>query len=154
MFKKIVVALDGSECSGQALDVALKLAKSEGAQLSVCSVVDPVMVAGTAPAAPSMDIVYRDMEADAQLLVSDAVTKAQQSGLTASGQCRSGVPAFQILSFAKEAGADAIVMGTHGRGGLKRLMMGSVAETVLRESPVPVVIVREQQPAKAHAVHT
>jgi nucleotide-binding universal stress UspA family protein len=153
MFKNIVVALDGSECSGQALEVALNLAKSEGARLGVCSVVDPVMIAGTAPAAPAMEIVYRDMEADAQLLVSDAVSKAQQRGLTASGETRSGVAAFQILSFAKEAGADAIVMGTHGRGGLRRLVMGSVAETVLRESPVPVVIVREQQHTKAHAAH-
>lgn len=152
MFKKILVALDGSQCSDQALEVALKLAQGEGAELTVFSVVDPVMISGTSPAA-GMDAVIRDMEASAQILVADTVTKAQRAGLTCSGQIRSGLPSFQILSFAKESGADAIVMGTHGRGGFKRLLMGSVAEAVLRESPVPVVIVHEQERVKAAAVH-
>lgn len=153
MFSKIVVALDGSQCSEQALEVALKLAESEGAQLAVCSVVDPVMIVGTAPQAPAMGQVIQDMEADARRLVADAVAKAQQAGLTASGETRCGVPAHQILTFAKQSGADAIVMGTHGRGGLKRLLMGSVAETVLHESPVPVVVVHEQKHVKAQPVH-
>jgi nucleotide-binding universal stress UspA family protein len=55
------------------------------------------------------------------------------------------VAAFEILEYAEQFGANAIVMGTHGRGGLRRLFMGSVAETVLREATVPVIVVRERE---------
>lgn len=151
MFKKIAVALDGSACAEQALEVAVRLAETERAELGICSVVDPIMIAGTAPPSPAMDLVLGDMERSAEQLVSTGVGKAHKKGLLATGRMRRGVAAFEILKYAKEFGADAIVIGTHGRGGLKRLLMGSVAETVLREAPVPVVIVRERERIPAHS---
>lgn len=144
MFKKIAVALDGSDCAEQAFEVALKLAETEHAELGICSVVDPITVAGTAPPSPAMDIVIGDMERGARELVQHAVQKAQKIGLAASGEMLCGVPTFQILNYTQQFGADAIVMGTHGRAGLKRLLMGSVAETVLREATVPVIIMHER----------
>ncbi|MBV8198541.1 MAG: universal stress protein [Candidatus Eremiobacteraeota bacterium] len=151
MFKRITVALDGSECAEQALQVALKLAETEQAELAICSVVDPIMIAGTAPPSPGMELVIREMETTAALLVAGAVEAARKASLVAIGETRAGVAAFEILKYAKEVGADAIVMGTHGRGGIRRFFMGSVAETVLRESPVPVIIVRERQRVAVHA---
>jgi nucleotide-binding universal stress UspA family protein len=145
MFKKIAVALDGSRCAEEALEVAFKLAQTEGAELGVCSVVDPIMIVGTAPLSPAMDIVIGDMERSSRGLVMRAVEKAHTQGLLASGEMRRGVAAFEILKYAQQFGADAVVMGTHGRGGLSRFFMGSVAETVLRESPVPVIVVRERE---------
>ena len=144
MFKKIAVALDGSACSQQALEVAIGLAQAEGAALSVCSVVDPIVVAGTAPPSPAMDIVMSDLESAGRRLVAAAVREGQLHGVPASGETRRGVPAFEILDFLRRSGADAVVMGTHGRSGFRHLLMGSVAEAVLRESAIPVIVVRER----------
>ncbi len=151
MFKKIAVALDGSHCAEQALEVALKLAESERAELGICSIVDPIVIVGTTPPSPALDMLIGDAERAAKRLVTKAVGKAEEQGLRASGEMRHGMPASEIIEYAKAFGADAIVMGTHGRGGLKRLLMGSVAEAALRESAVPVIVVRdrEQVPARA-----
>ncbi len=145
MFKKVVVALDGSRCGEEALEIALKLARTEGAALAICSVIDPIMIAGTAPPSPAMDIAIGDMERFAKQLVAGAIEKARERGVVASGETRCGAPAFEIVAYAESEGADAIVMGTHGRGGLQHFLMGSVAETVLREAKVPVIVVRERE---------
>lgn len=150
MFKKIVVALDGSDAAHEALNVALRLASTEDAEIGLCSVVDPIVVAGSSPPSPAMDVAIREMEVDARRLVSDAIERAGREGIRATGQTRSGVPAYEVLRYAERVGADLIVMGTHGRRGFQRFFMGSVAEIVLRESPVPVLIVRQALPhAKA-----
>jgi nucleotide-binding universal stress UspA family protein len=148
MFKRIAVALDGSDCAADALSVALQLAQSERAELGICSVVDPIVAGGTAPPTPAMDLVVRDLETEARRLVTDAVERAHRLGVAASGQARSGVPAFEILKYAERFNADLIVMGTHGRKGIGHLLMGSVAELVLRESPLPVLVVRGKRPAR------
>jgi nucleotide-binding universal stress UspA family protein len=151
MFKKIVVALDGSQCAEQAFEVALKLAETERAELGVCSVVDPVMVVGTTPPSPALDLMIGDLERSTKKRITSAVGKAHAKGLVASGEIRRGLPSSEILKYAENFGADAIVMGTHGRGGVKRLLMGSVAEAALREAPVPVIIVRESDRTPRHA---
>ncbi|MBV9332790.1 MAG: universal stress protein [Candidatus Eremiobacteraeota bacterium] len=141
MFKKIAVALDGSESAQQAARVALELAESKSAELGFCSVVDPVLAVGTSPVSPAMDLVVRDMEREARGIVAGAVESAHRQGILASGETRCGVAAFAFLKYAESFGADLIVMGTHGRRGFAHLLMGSVAEVVLRESRVPVLIV-------------
>ena len=150
MFKKIAVALDSSDAAEEAFNIALQLARAEHAELGVCSVVDPITIAGTSPPSTAMDTIIRDMEIEARRLVTQAIERAHDSGVTASGQVRCGVPAFEVLGYAARFGADLIVMGTHGRRGLKRFLLGSVAEVVLRESKIPVLIVRAQA-AKANA---
>jgi nucleotide-binding universal stress UspA family protein len=142
MFNKIAIALDGSECAQRAFDVALQLAASHHAEIGICSVVDPIVITGTAPPSPAMDLMIRDKEIEARRIVTHAVESAQRLGITASGQTRSGVAAFQFLNYAESIGADLILMGTHGRRGFAHFLMGSVAEVVLRESKVPVLIVR------------
>jgi len=142
MFKRIVVALDRSEAAGEAFAVALALAQAERAELGICSVVDPVMISGTAPPSPAMDIVIRDMEVDARRIVSEAIDRARRAGVVVAGETRNGAPAFEVLGYAKRFKADLIVMGTHGRRGLQHFFLGSVAEMVLREAAIPVLIVR------------
>lgn len=142
MFKRIAVALDGSESARQAFGVALALAQSERAELGVCSVVDPIALSGTAPPSPAMNMLICDMEIEARRIVTEAIESAQKAGVTATGQTRSGAPAFEFLSYVDRFGADIIVMGTHGRRGFAHFLMGSVAEVVLRESKVPVLVVR------------
>jgi nucleotide-binding universal stress UspA family protein len=82
------------------------------------------------------------MEIDARHVVTRAVERAHLEGITATGQARSGVPAYELLGYAERFGADLIVIGTHGRRGLKRFLLGSVAEVVLRQSKIPVLVVR------------
>jgi nucleotide-binding universal stress UspA family protein len=149
MFTKIVVPLDGSQCAAEALDVALTLAHGRGARLAILAVVDPIVFTGSMPPSPYLDIVLADRETEARQLVDAARGKAKLDGLASTGEVRLGVPYDEILTFARRENADAIVMGTHGRTGLKRFLMGSVAERVLRTAPCPVVIVHEHSKAKA-----
>lgn len=143
MFKKIAVALDGSKCAEEVLDVALELAKNESAELAICSIVDPLVITGTTPPGPAVDRLLATRELELRRLVDAAVQKARHAGITADGETRYGVPLEEILRFTKRRGADAIVMGTHGRSGLKRLILGSVAESILHRAPCPVIVVRE-----------
>jgi nucleotide-binding universal stress UspA family protein len=151
MFNKIVVPLDGSKCAGEALEVALSLAKNDSAEIAVCSIVDPIVVFGTAPPSRAADLLLADREIESRRLVDMAIAKARLAGVKASGQMHLGVPYDEILRFAKAQKADAIVMGTHGRGGLKRLFLGSVAESVLHGAACPVIVVHESSPKAVHA---
>ena len=144
MFKKIVVPLDGSTCADEAFDVALKLGKSESAGLAICSIVDPLVIVGTNPPSATADQLLTDRENESRHVVEAAVEKAHLAGVQAQGEMHLGLPYDEILRFAKREGADAIVMGTHGRTGLKRLFLGSVAESVLHGASCPVIVVRER----------
>ena len=143
MFKRVVVPLDGSECADKAFGVAVDLAKLHGSQIAACSIVDPVLVVGSTPPSPAMDVVLTDMQNEAHRRIDDAVERAREAGVAARGEVITGVAFERILDFAKRNAADVIVMGTHGREGLPRFFMGSVAEMVLRKSSCPVLIVRE-----------
>jgi nucleotide-binding universal stress UspA family protein len=144
MFKRILVPLVGSACAQQALEIAMSLAKAEHAELEICSVVDPIVVCGTMPPSPGLDLLLRDLEIEARRLVTTAVQGAHVAGIEASGETIMGAPFDKILEVANQVKADAIVMGTHGRTGLRRLFLGSVAESVLRAAPCPVIVVREK----------
>lgn len=143
MFDKIAVPIDGSHCADQALNLAIELARTRGGELAICCVVDPIVVVGSAPPSPAIEVLLQDRKSEAQRLVAAACERAQRSGVKASGEMRVGVPYEEIVRFAADAAAHAIVIGTHGRSGVKRLLMGSVAESVLREATVPVIAVRE-----------
>ncbi|MBV8490658.1 MAG: universal stress protein [Candidatus Eremiobacteraeota bacterium] len=144
MFKKIVVPLDGSACAQEAFDVALALARNESSELAICSIVDPIVIVGTMPPSPAADLMLADRETESRHLIEAALQKARAAGIKAEGEMHLGVPFDEILRYAKRQKADAIVMGTHGRTGLRRLFLGSVAESVLRETTCPVIVVRER----------
>lgn len=144
MFERILVPLDGSTCANKAMDVALSLAKSEGSELFFCSVVDPIVICGSTPPSPAVELLLSDAETEARRLLTTAQQRARAGGLKAQAEMRKGVPYDEILHAAERAKADAIVMGTHGRTGLRRLFAGSVAESVLRNAACPVIAVREK----------
>ncbi len=148
MYKKILVPLDGEAGAEVALPVAVDLAKSDG------TVIRLVYVAPTPSAivAEGRVIAYADQESDRlQHLGMVYLREAahQLAGLPVEYAVRFGEPAEEILEEAREFGADLVVMATHGRSGVARLMLGSVAEAVLRRSEVPVVLVRHGLPAAA-----
>jgi nucleotide-binding universal stress UspA family protein len=144
MFNSFVVALDGSACSARALDAALALARIEDSKLAVCSVAVPLPVYPASTADGAAEEALAEIRDRAQRIVDGANAKARAAGISAEGCVLSGDPISEIVGFATKRGADAIVMGTHGRSGLKRLLLGSVAEGVLRASSLPIVTVREE----------
>ncbi|MBV8580172.1 MAG: universal stress protein [Candidatus Eremiobacteraeota bacterium] len=144
VFHKIVVPVDGSTASERGVSFALELA-GDGGRVAFCSVVDPMLVCapagfgiGTDPG-PMLDVLDRD----AALFVGRALEAAAVQSVGASSRVLHGMVVPQIESFADDEGADAMVIGTHGRTGIARAVLGSVAEGVLRSAKVPVVAVHE-----------
>jgi nucleotide-binding universal stress UspA family protein len=146
MYKKILVPVDGSATSARGLEEAIGFAEATGATLDLIHVVDDfVIAAGTAPAAwPEFSQVLRErgekVLADAEAVVRKHNVPFTSELLKSTG----GSAAGPIIHQAKKLSADLIVMGTHGRRGLRRLTLGSDAEMVLRSSPVPVLMVRDE----------
>jgi nucleotide-binding universal stress UspA family protein len=144
MFKNIFVALDGSDCSHKALEMAVQLAKEQGACCTVCTVVD-IVSAATSMTFATGDVVNEwiaTLNEDAQQIEREAIAKYADSGVTIKTRVLEGYPSSALLDVAKETGADLIVMGSHGRTGLKRVWLGSVADSVVHDATIPVMIVR------------
>jgi nucleotide-binding universal stress UspA family protein len=142
MRKTILVPIDGSSSSEHAFRYALRLAKR--ARLEIWSVVDAEAILGHTTALRGEKPRIAAARASAYNLVGKALKRAQRAGVNAAGYVVVGRPAERIVARASSIGADSIVMGSHGQSGFKRLFMGSVAETILRSAPCPVVIVREK----------
>lgn len=145
MYQRILAAVDGSEASAAALRAAITLAKEQQGLLRLVHVVDET--AGYAIDSPSVEIERLD---DAGRLEGQKALDASASEARATGiepettllQRDRSENAEAILAEAERWRADLIVIGTHGRHGVKRLLLGSVAEGVTRRSPVPVLLVR------------
>jgi nucleotide-binding universal stress UspA family protein len=147
-YRKILVAVDGSTASAKGLREALRLAKAEGARLFILHVVDeyPAFAAldGMMAGAPGVDLVPALREGGKRVLAKAQAVAAKQN-VKAKAILRemlSGPAAYPIVREAKKLGADLIVLGTHGRRGVRRLVLGSDAEQVVRTAPVPVLLVR------------
>jgi len=144
MFKHILVAVDGSECSLRALDFAAKLAQEQHAELNVCTIVDITRAASSMTFA-SPDLVQQwidALNADASKENDAAVQRARAAGGSVQGVVEDAFPPDGILAAAKKCDADLIVVGSHGRTGIRRALIGSVAESVARIVQMPVLIVR------------
>ncbi|HMO48444.1 MAG TPA: universal stress protein [Rubrivivax sp.] len=150
MYSRILVPIDGSATAQRGLDEAIALAKRLGSSLQLLNVVDARMLIGDVAIYAPSDQLLHDWRAAGDKLLADAAAQARAQGVAADGKVRSD-PGLRvcdlILSEARDSGAGLIVMGTHGRRGLSRLTLGSDAELVLRESPVPVLLVRAQDAA-------
>ncbi|GGL29069.1 universal stress protein UspA [Halarchaeum grantii] len=138
MIDTVVVATDGSESVGRAVDVALDLARRFDATVYALSVVNESEVTN-APEDVREDL-SSELEARAEDALADVSERAEQSVTTA---VREGRPADEILTYAREVEADVVATGTRGRHGENRLLIGSVAERVVRSSPIPVLTVRQ-----------
>lgn len=150
MYRKILVAVDGSATSLRGLDEAIKVAKATGGHLMLVHVVNELLVGPEyVPAVYYEPVIVALRDSGAKTLeqavavVRHAQVPCEHKLLETIG----GRTADAIVREAKEWSADLIVMGTHGRRGFKRLAMGSDAEMVLRLSLVPVLLVRDQPEA-------
>ncbi|MFO1400757.1 MAG: universal stress protein [Steroidobacteraceae bacterium] len=144
MYQRLLVPLDGSDTAARGLAEAIRLAAGQPVKLRLVLVVDEADTALAQAAWPSGELRQR-IRAEGEAVLRDAAAQARAAGLEADTRLlapESGVPGAAILAQAREWPADAIVMGTHGRGGVGRLLLGSCAEHVLRHATVPVLLVR------------
>ena len=145
MYRKILVPVDGSPTAQQGLQEAIKLAKATGAKLRIVYVVNEFVFDARYLTQQTFEMLLEARRADGLSILDDAqklVRQAQVEFTTALIETVAGRVSDLILAAARECSADLIVMGTHGRRGLSRLVLGSDAEMVLRSSPVPVLFVR------------
>jgi nucleotide-binding universal stress UspA family protein len=142
-FKHVLVATDCGECSDAAVKYGLEMANRDGAALTLVHAFE--LPYGCA--APFADEVLRAVQDAARAEFAKVLEPVRASVPTASGVLREGRPWEQVLAVAREQGADLIVVGSHGRHGLPRAVLGSVAEKVVRLSPVPVLTVHGAPPA-------
>ena len=140
---KILVPIDGSEQSQDALEYALEEFRTD--DITVINIIDPIEAGYTSQATVPgySEEWYEQAKDSAEKLFEAANETAEEYGngpLDTATEV--GRPSRTIVEYAEENGFDHIVMGSHGRAGVTRILLGSVAESVVRRSPMPVTIVR------------
>ncbi|WP_233858138.1 universal stress protein [Paraburkholderia sp. HD33-4] len=148
MFQRILVALDGSDTASRAFDAALTLAAESGAELMPLYVIDVPVIAYDAPGFDPCVIQDAFIE-EGKRIAADAQSRMTARGVkgtprTVEAALTGEDVAHRIVAAALGWHADAIVLGTHGRRGFQRLMLGSVAERVLRSARCPVLMIPAQ----------
>jgi nucleotide-binding universal stress UspA family protein len=141
--KTILVATDFSECAEQALDYAVALADKLGAKIHLLNVIGvPAMgipEVGLAVTSTLIESTVRTHTAELDKLATRRGSAAIETVL------RTGDARDLIIDVAREVAADLIVMGTHGRRGVRRALIGSIAESVVRTAPCPVLTIRDHK---------
>ena len=146
MYDRIVVPLDGSDLANEALAHAKNLAKRLDIPVHLVRAIDPTVinrvgVVGMGFDYTAVDELITEEENDSTAFIDKEVNSLNAEGFTASGVVLRGYAASAVISTTQEG--DLIVMASHGRTGVRRWFLGSVAEEVLRESTVPVLLIRQ-----------
>ena len=139
-FTRVLVATDFSECAGRAVERAVDVARRYDAKLHVVHVWQIPILTGGALAELSIDWMTPIEEA-ARAQLDELVTGLRAAKVDVESTLAGGVAWDEILALVDHAKADLVVVGTHGRTGLRRALMGSIAERVVRLSPVPVLTI-------------
>jgi nucleotide-binding universal stress UspA family protein len=146
---KVLVATDFSEPSDAALAYGRELAFTFGAQLVIAHVAENTLTRGFGGGDGFVAVdpaLQRSVEAGARRQLESLISDEDREQLYAAAVVlTSNTPAHAITEYAKEAAVDLIVLGTHGRGAVAQLLMGSVAERVVRTAPCPVLTVRHPE---------
>jgi nucleotide-binding universal stress UspA family protein len=145
MFERILVPLDGSERATQALSVAARIARATGGSILLTQVIVPIVYDGVGLAPSPIvtpEVIEMDQQ-DAESYLKEVAASPVLAGIATSCEVLFGFPAQQILRYAREQAVDLIVINSHGRTGLTRWVLGSVAQQVTHESATPVLVLRE-----------
>ncbi len=152
IYKRILVPVDGSPTSIAGLKEAVKLAKNLHAKLCLLHVVDETIVFNTPEGGINVEPILDEMKRGGKRLLRKAEKLASALGAKPDSELRESAGARVadvIVERAKRLRSDLIVMGTHGRRGVSRMLMGSDAELVVRNAPVPVLLVHARGRARA-----
>ena len=151
MYKRILVPVDGSPTSVRGLDEAIQLARLTGASIRLVHVLDQVVFVGGGTY--TVDV-FGILKEAGERIMQEMKARVAAAGIEVStfvSEVLAGRVCDIVLEQAKAFGADLIVIGTHGRRGVGRLLVGSDAEQVVRLASVPVLLVRTPQGAAAAA---
>lgn len=144
MYDNILVPTDGSEGAERAVDHAIELATQFGATVHALYIVDTAAFVDLDEAGIESDALSASLADRGQDAVDRIAERAEEAGVDAESSVQRGRPVGSILDYVGEHDIDVIVMGTRGRSGLDRLLLGSVTEKVVRKSRVPVLTVRRE----------
>ncbi len=144
--KRILVATDFSACSQPAMEYAVLLARRFGAALHLLYVAQPPTFVSPEAIVVMNEAIAAEVSGG-QKRIDEAIERSRELA-PCTGEVQVGLAADVVTSLANSGRFDLVVLGTHGRGGFKHLVLGSVAEQVVRRSSVPVVTVRPQPGAK------
>jgi len=148
MYKKILVPIDGSPTSKRGLTEAMRLAKHPKSRLRLIHVVGLFIPTPKLAGRPYCGDVQKFLRETGSRILKQTLARVRKRGFAADAlmfEIVTGSVASEIVKQAKKWRADIIVIGTHGRRGVLRLVMGSDAEEVVRTSPVPVLLVRPKR---------
>jgi len=140
-FGKILFPTDFSESAENASRYALSLAKKYGSKVYVIHVIEPFTY--TTEFGLDFSAQLKEMEASARRLLDDIAASIKKTNLDVESALITGEPFVEIIKYARKEQVDLIVMATHGRSGIEHMLMGSVAEKVVRKSPCPVLTIKK-----------
>lgn len=146
--ERILVPIDLSDCSLDALEYAIQIARQFGAALTILHVIEPVAYGLDLTLSHQSELKKQKEYLSSRLTELISVLRAE--GLTANHELRGGLPADSLLDYVKQHHVDLIIMGTHGRRGIAHTLSGSVAGAVLRRSPCPVLTVHSPKFRPGH----
>ena len=141
LYKKILIATDGSEPNKKAVSYGIELARLSGAKINVVYVIDTAAFASI-PMDAGWEMMYELLQKEGNEIIEQIVGDAKASGIDIEGSLLEGHPSHEIIEFSQNNDIDVLVLGTLGKGGLDRFLLGSVAEKVTRNSKIPVLVVR------------
>ena len=154
MYQRILVPVDGSETATKALVSALQMARDSGGQVHIVHVVEGMTPLAADPYGAYSGEVIEIMRQSGTKILDDALLVAKAAGVTADTELfdNFGERLAEVVSdAATRFKADLIVVGTHGRRGFGRMMLGSGAEQIIRLAPVPVLVIRHSEKKEASA---
>jgi len=143
-YRNIVIATDGSENTQRAISYGIEIAKLSGATVHALYVVDTTSFSSI-PIDAGWEAMYETLRTEGENAISKVKEHGEVSGVEVREVLLEGHPSNEIIDFAENNNADLIVVGTLGKTGLDRFLMGSVAEKVVRGSKVPVLVVRSEK---------
>jgi nucleotide-binding universal stress UspA family protein len=141
--QRFLVPIDLSEYANQALDYAVNLAGKLDAHLMLLHVIQSISLGGVDMGVTLPYTYAQDLEAEIMQSMESALTRVTAAGLEGEIVVVHGIPFHEIIETAKTRQVDLIIMGTHGRTNLQYVLLGSVAEKVVRLAPCPVLVARQ-----------
>jgi len=150
--KRILLPLDGSQLGESALPYVEELASKTHAEVLLLQIITPLERAVPIEGyTVHLADVYGDVLTHAKTYLSKVEQRFKQKGITVSYEVISGLPASAIIDYSHDKAVNLVAMSTHGRGGISRWVLGSVADKVLRGSGAPLLLVKASQVANAKA---
>jgi nucleotide-binding universal stress UspA family protein len=152
MLQRILVPTDGSPLSEYALPLTEIFARAQAAEVILARVVEPPTWFAFEPDGVTTAEIYQEIvdavDHEAQTHLEGLVKQLQGAGLHARGELLRGSPSLVLLDYEQHLAPDLVIMGTHGRSGVLRFALGSVADRLVREGTAPVLLIRSQSPAR------